>query len=228
MRNFLEERKIHSETLGFDLGELEQGTENWHTARAGVVTASKASLLLMGRDTQGRKTYIDELVASVATGQVKEEITAKALQWGKDYEQSAQDAYSAATFETVINHGFIYMDDSMRAGISPDGIISGQSKGLELKCPYSSGVWAGFAGRGFIKKEEAAQVQFSLLATDFDKWAFAKFDPRNIYCKKLHHIEIGRDEKMITKLRDGLESFIEDMDESLQKLGLNFGTQWES
>ena len=227
MRNFSEERKIHSETLGFDLGVLDQGTENWHKARAGVVTASKASLLLMGRKTQGRWSYIDELVASIATGQVKEEVTAKPLQWGKDYEQDAQDAYSAATFENVINHGFIYMDDSMRAGLSPDGIIEGQSKGLELKCPYSSAVWASFAGREFIKKEEIAQVQFSLMATDFDKWAFAKFDPRNVYCKKLHYVEIGRDEKMISDLRSGLDSLIEDMDSSLKKLGLNFGSQWE-
>lgn len=226
MRNFSEERKIHSETLGFDLGVLEQGEENWHRAKSGVISASKASFLLMGRETQGRRGYIDELVASIATGLVKEEINAKSLQWGKDYEQEAQDAYSAATFETVVNHGFIYMDDSMRAGISPDGIIKGQSKGLELKCPYSSAVWAAFAGREFIKKEEVAQVQFSLLATDYDKWSFAKFDPRNIHCKKLHHIEIGRDEKMISELREGLALLIEDMDESLEKLGLNFGSQW--
>lgn len=227
MRNFAEERKIHSETLGFDLSELEQGSPNWHLARSGVITASKASMLLMGRTTQGRLTYMDELVASVATGQVKEEITAKALQWGKDNEQDAQDAYSAATFETIITHGFIYKDDSMRAGLSPDGIIEGKPKGLELKCPYSSGVWAAFAGREHIKKEEIAQVQFSLMCTDFESWSFAKFDPRNVNCKKLHYIEIPRDEEMIKKLREGLKMFIEDMDKSLKNLGLEFGQQWE-
>jgi len=169
---------------------------------------------------------MDELIASIATGKVKEEITAAQLQWGKDYEQEAQDAYSAFTFETVNNHGFIYMDDSMRAGISPDGMIEGQEKGLELKCPYSSGVWAAFAGRGYIKKEEIVQVQFSLLATDYKSWSFAKFDPRNINCKKLHVVEIQRDEEMIDKLRTGLAEFIEDMDKALEVLGLNFGDQW--
>lgn len=227
MRDFKEESKIHSETLGFDLSTIEQGTEFWHRSRSGVVSASKAHYLLMGRKTAGRATYMDELVASVATGRVKEEIKAAALQWGKDHEQDAQDAYSAATFETVDNYGFIYKDDSMRAGISPDGMIRGKPKGLELKCPHSSAVWAGFAGRGLIKKEEVAQVQFSLLCTGYDSWGFAKFDPRNVNCKKLHFIEIQRDVKMIDDLDNGLSEFIEDMDKALDNLGLNFGEQWK-
>ena len=226
MRNFAEERRIHGETLGVDLSSMEQGSGDWHRARSGVVTASKASILLMGRKTQGRLSYMDELIASIATGRVKDEIKAAPLQWGKDYEQDAQDAYSAFTFETVINHGFIYKDDSMRAGISPDGMIDGQQKGLELKCPFSSGVWAAFAGRGEIKKEEVAQIQFSLLVTDYKNWSLAKFDPRNINCKKLHVVEIQRDDEMIDKLRKGLEEFIEDMDLALDVLGLNFGDQW--
>lgn len=226
MRNFIEEGRIHSETLGFDLSTVQQGTSDWHRSRCGVITASKAHYLLMGRGTLGRASYMDELLASIATGRIPEEISAKALQWGKDNEDDARDAYSAATFESVTDYGFIYRDDSMRAGISPDGMIQGKPKGLELKCPWSSSVWMAFAGRGQIKKEEVAQVQFSLMCTDYESWGFAKFDPRNINCKKLHFVEIQRDEEMITKLEKGLADFIEDMDEALDKLGLNFGEQW--
>lgn len=228
MRNFIEESKLHSETLGFDLSKIEQGSEEWHRSRAGVVTASKAHYLLMGRKTAGRATYMDELLASIATGRVHDEINAKPLQWGKDHEEEARDAYSAATFENVTDYGFIYRDNSMRAGISPDGMITGQPKGLELKCPWSSKVWMAFAGRGEIKKEEVAQVQFSLMCTGYESWGFAKFDPRNINCKKLHLVEIQRDEEMIEKLEQGLADFIEDMDEALNNLGLEFGQQWQS
>lgn len=226
MRNFTEESKIHSETLGFDLASIEQGTPEWHKSRAGVVTASKAHYLLMGRKTQGRATYMDELIAAVATGRVPDEINAKALQWGKDNEQDAREAYSAATFEVVTDYGFIYRDNSMRAGCSPDGMINGKPKGLELKVPWSSAVWAGFAGRGQIKKEEVAQVQFSLMVTGYESWGFAKFNPRNTNCKKLHYIEIERDEEMIANLERGLEEFVEDMDKALDNLGLQFGQQW--
>ena len=226
MRNFIEEMKIRSETLGFDLSKVEQGSTEWHISRAGVITASKAYLLLMGNKTLGRWSYIDELVASIATGKIAEEIKAKALQWGKDHEEAARDAYSSNTFETIEEVAFIYKDNSMRAGCSPDGLIAGMSKGLELKCPHSSAVWASFAGRNFIKKEEVAQVQFSMWVTGYEVWGFAKFDPRNTGCKKLHFIEIPRDEEYIKKLEEGYHSLVADMDESLKNLGLEFGSHW--
>lgn len=227
MRNFTEEQKLHSETLGFDLSEVEQGSSRWHRSRAGVISASKSHYLLMGRKTLGRQGYMDELVGSISTGLLPEEIKAKPLAWGKEHEPAACDAYSAATFETVDSIAFIYRDNSMRAGCSPDGMINGKPKGLELKSPWSSGVFSAFAGRGHIKKEEVAQVQFSLWVTDYESWAFAKFDPRNINCKKLHYVEIQRDEEMIAKLEKGYNEFVEDMDLMLDKLGMKFGQQWQ-
>ena len=268
----IELREKCSEILGFDLSKVEQGSEQWHFSRSGVVTASKAYILLMedalspfpddveikqvkrgvnqvelnGEEFTGTKaectawvrnklpkvksetklTYLDELVGQIATGLIPDEIKAKPLQWGKDHEESARDAYSAATFEAIEEEAFIYQDIKMRAGISPDGLIIGEDKGLELKCPWSSKVWCAFAGRGEIKKEEVAQVQFSLMITGFKSWGFAKYDPRNVNCKKLHYVEIFRDEEMIAKLEKGLSEFIADMDEALNQLGLSWGDQW--
>lgn len=268
----IELRNKCSDILGFDLSTVEQGSKLWHLSRSGVVSASKAYILLMedalapfpnnieikqikrgvnevtheGETFTGTKadctlwvrerlpkiksdtklTYMDELVAQIATGLIPDEISAKPLQWGKDHEEEARDAYSAATFEAIEEEAFIYQDERMRAGISPDGLIVGEDKGLELKCPWSSKVWCAFAGRGEIKKEEIAQVQFSLFITGFKSWGFAKFDPRNVNCKKLHYVEIFRDEEMIAKLEKGLNEFIEDMDKALNKLGLAFGDQW--
>lgn len=272
MRNFIEEQKFHSEVLGFELSEVEQGTDQWHRSRAGVVTASKASILLIkdfkapfpddveiikdgktntvvfeGKEfsstrkvdctdwvrdqlplikSEMKLTYINELVAAVATELLPEEIKAKPLQWGKDHEEEARQAYSGQTFEVIDDIGFIYQNDSMRAGISPDGLVRGKSKGLELKCPWSSSIFIGFASRGDIKKEEYIQCQFSMLVTDFSSWGFAKYDPRMKNCKKLHFIEIERDEDMIEELRQGLDDLLDDMDEALSVMGLEFGQQW--
>lgn len=225
-KDLIDLRNKCSEILGFDLSQVEQGSAMWHTSRAGVVTASKAHYLLMGRKTAGRASYMDELIASIATGLIPEEIKAAPLQWGKDHEEDARDAYSAATFEAIEEEAFIYQDTNMRAGISPDGLIAGEDKGLELKCPWSSKVWCAFAGRGEIKKEEIAQIQFSLMITGFKSWGFAKYDPRNVNCKKLHLVEVFRDEDIILRLEKGLGEFIEDMDEALKKLGLSWGDQW--
>lgn len=274
MRNFVEEQKFHSEVLGFELSEVQQGTPQWHRSRAGVVTASKASILLI-KDSRApfpddieiikngkvntvvfegeefistRKsdctewvrnqlpkiksemkiTYINELVAAVATELLTEEIKAKPLAWGKEHEEEARQAYSGQTFEIIDDIGFIYQNDSMRAGISPDGLVRGKSKGLELKCPWSSSIFIDFASRGNIKKEEIVQCQFSMLVTGFDSWGFAKYDPRMKNCKKLHFIEIERDEEMIADLRIGLEELLDDMDEALAVMGLEFGQQWGS
>jgi predicted phage-related endonuclease len=225
--NLLKIQLACSKRLGFDLSMTEQGSKDWQRSRAGVVTASKAYFLLMGRNTAGRQSYMSELVAQVATGLLPEEISAKPLAWGKYHEDAARDAYSAKTFERIEETAFIYQDQAMRAGISPDGLILGQNKGVELKCPWSSAVWVNFAGFGIIKKEEIAQVQFSLLVTGFKTWSFCKYDPRNINCKKLHVVDMERDEQMIEQMRQGLIEFIEDMDQALQELGLQFGQQWD-
>lgn len=274
MRNFVEEQKFHSEVLGFNLSEVEQGTPQWHRSRAGVVTASKASILLVkdaraplpddieiirdgklnyvtfeGKEfsstrksdctdwvrnqlppvkSEMKLTYINELVAAVATELLPEEISAKPLAWGKEHEEEARQAYSGQTFEVINDIGFIYENDAMRAGISPDGLVQGKSKGLELKCPWSSSIFIGFASRGDIKKEEFIQCQFSMLVTGFDSWGFAKYDPRMKNCKKLHFIEIERDEEMIENLRVGLDDILDDMDKALEVMGLSFGQQWGS
>jgi hypothetical protein len=274
MRNFIKEQEFHSEVLGFDLSEVEQGTDQWQRSRAGVVTASKASILLIkdarapfpedlevikdgkmntvvfeGEEfsstrkvdctdwvrnqlpplkSEMKMTYINELVAAVATELLPEEISAKPLAWGKEYEKEANQAYSGQTFEVIDDIGFIYQNDSMRAGISPDGLVRGKEKGLELKCPWSSSIFIGFASRGDIKKEEFIQCQFSMLVTGFKSWGFAKYDPRMKNCKKLHFIEIERDEEMIANLQQGLDDLLDDMDEALSVMGLEFGQQWGS
>jgi len=260
MRNFTEENLLHSETLGFDLSTLEQGTDNWHKSRAGVITASKAYILLMedkvapfpddieikaisrgvntvtfeGKEFTGTKaacvsfvrgllpmiksdakmTYMDELIASIATGLIPDEIKAKPLQWGKDNEEAARDAYSARTFETIEEQGFIYKDSSMRCGASPNGLIQGKKKGLELKAPYNSGVFIAFAARDIIKQSEIIQCQYSMWVTGYKSWGFAKYDPRNVNCKKLHVVEIMRDEVRIKKLKEGTKSIISEMDKA--------------
>jgi predicted phage-related endonuclease len=206
------------------VNEVELNGEVYQGTKADCTAWARNKLPKVKSDT--KLSYLDELVGQIATGLIPEEIKAKPLQWGKDYEEDARDAYSAATFEAIEEESFIYQDIKMRAGISPDGLIVGEDKGLELKCPWSSKVWCAFAGRGEIKKEEIAQVQFSLMITGFKSWGFAKYDPRNVNCKKLHYVEIFRDEEMIAKLEKGLAEFIKDMDEALNKLGLSWGDQW--
>lgn len=244
MRNFIEELAALHDLFPFDVPNVEQSTDNWHMLRFGVYTASNAKHLLLtkrgtksneyGTDytisppsTLGRKTYMADLVAAIASPRVPDDIKARPLQWGKDHEDEAREAYEALTFNSVRELPFIYKDVSMRAGASPDGIVDSINGGLELKCPWSSSVFIQFATADKIKHEERHQCQFNMWVSDLDVWHVAKFDPRMVNCKKLHKIEIERDENAMELFDEAIEIFTGEMDIMLAKLELEFGMQWQ-
>jgi len=245
MRNFIKELKDINHLFDFETTLVEQTSDDWHFLRFAVFTASNSKHLfstkrgakttIYGTDyniappsTLGRKTYMEDLVAIVGAPEVPTDIKAKPLAWGRDHESSAREAYKALTFNSVAELPFIYKDSSMRAGASPDGIIQNSSGiGLELKCPYNKGVYIKFATQDKIKHEERHQCQFNMWVSGLDMWHVAKFDPRMVNCKKLHMIEIERDENAMSLLDDAMGIFTEEMDLMLNKLGMEFGQQWD-
>ena len=62
--------------------------------------------------------------------------------------------------------------------------------------------------------------------SDLDVWHCAKFDPRMVNCKKLHMIEVARDNTAMQMFDDAIGVFIEEMDAMLSRLGMSFGQQW--
>lgn len=213
--------------LGFDpLSKANgQGSDGWATTKLGVPSASEASELLKGRDTDGYRSYLALKIAEVCTGKLKQ-ISASSLSWGKENEAAARSAYEFERNEKIHEIPFIYGDEFMRYGCSPDGIIR-DGLGLELKCPATSEVHIKSVCFDIIKKEYLLQCQFSMFVTGFDEWIFASYDPRmnkNLLYTKV----IKRDEKLMLKFEDKLAEFIEDMDTALEKAGFQFGDQWEN
>lgn len=226
--------------------KLEQGSQEWLKARLGVITASCAhdlvptitekEAVLSKKDgrvlhpakktvkfKEARNTYMNQLIAEVCTGKA-EELSAKPLEWGKVNEVAARAAYEFEASEKIDDGGLIYNLDK-RVGCSPDGIVKGKNKGLELKCPYSSKTHIDFLINGAIKDEYITQVQWSMWVAGFDEWAFASFDPR----MKSHmiHIEVvKRDEKMMSIFDEIVPQFIQEMDKKLKRLGVLWGSQW--
>jgi hypothetical protein len=208
--------------------KVEQGSEDCLKARLGVITASCAHDLLpsktgKGSFKQSRQTYMNQLIAEVCTGK-GEELNAKQLSWGKENEIAARAEYQFEAAEKVQDGGFIYGLDK-RVGCSPDGLVVGKNKGLELKCPYSTDTHIAFLLQGKIKDEYITQCQWSMWVAGFDEWAFASFDPR----MKMRMIEIQiikRDPEMMALFDEIVPAFIKEMDEALEKIGIPFGTQW--
>lgn len=254
------------------IDHIEQGSEEWHHARMGVITASRASeyssepklaplpdnhlyykdcnehfIKIGDRQFSGtnksnvtkearaslppiygdmRQGYMSELVAQVCTGLIPEEMSFKQCEWGKDNEDNARAYFEFETGLKVDEVAFIYRDDIKRFGVSPDGLINGKKIGLELKCPFTTKVFVEFATCDKIKKEYIDQCQYSMWVTGYDAWYFANYDPR-LKNKKLHYVLIERDQKFMDKYDKAETAFIKDMDSMLDKMGSEFGEQWQ-
>lgn len=179
-----------------------------------------------------RQTYMAELVAQVATGLIPEEMSFKQCEWGKDWEDVARAHLELALNVDVDVPAFIYKDDEMRFGISPDGLIKGLYKGkkvgVELKCPFTTRVYIEFLTCEKIKQMYIEQCQFSIWVTGYDAWVFANYDPRmKVKSKRLHHVLVERDQKYMDKYDNASIQFIKDMDKMLLKSGVEFKSQWD-
>lgn len=220
--------RLTIDRMGFDLSFEDQQSDRWHTAKLGVISASRAKDVIAAGRTKGsvgeaRNTYLLELIAEVATGQRKQ-ITAKALEWGNTHEDSCVGLVGfelGAEIETI---PFIYADDAMRYGCSPDGLI-GDRSGIEAKNPFNTAVYLDFVLNGKIKPEYIEQVQFSMFVTGREEWIFANHDPR-VKSYIMHSVKIERDEAKMATYTDAVGQFVYDMDQQLAKLGLTFGDQW--
>ncbi len=220
---------IKSKT-GIDINEIQQGSTDWLKLRLGVITASEAGKVISkprsGKTwTDTKKSYFYTLLAEICTREIVE-VSAKPLAWGKDNEEAARTLFEFTTDVMVAEVPIIYKDESLRTACSPDGLCS-DSRGLELKCPFTSRDFMKFRLGGFdaIKNEYMAQVQFSMWVTDKESWYFANYDPR-MKREGIHHVIVERDSKFMDEFDEFVPDFIEKMDLALAEIGFNFGEQW--
>jgi predicted phage-related endonuclease len=223
-QQYLDDLKTFEGKLGFDPSEVSQSSDEWHMMRLGVISASKADCLLAGTKTAKYNTYLNELIAEICTGRYNE-TTAASMQWGKDNELAALSAFEFHSGLEVYALPFIYKDESMRVGCSPDGMT--EQGGIEAKCPKTSKVHIDFLFDGVMKSEYVKQVQFQMWVTGTDSWTFLSYDPR---MKKnlLHSKLIERDEKTMKLLDEAAAEFTKKMDDKLKSQGFAFGEQWEA
>jgi hypothetical protein len=215
--------------FGFNPTDIAQGSDEWKWIKLGVISASNVHKVLI--NGKGRTTYMRELIAQVATAEMPE-ISSRHLEWGKNNELAARSAFEFSTGLNVYEVPFVFKElkidcplSNYRVGVSPDGLIAGESKGLELKCPSNSTVFLDFVLDGTIKKEYIAQCQFTMWALGLDSYYFACYDPR-MRGKMFHKVELVPDKKMFNKFDIEIPRFIKEFDQELSQLGIIFGSQW--
>ena len=215
-----------TDVFGFDPLEVPQGSPEWHLMKLGVLSASKADKIVAKKDSEGRKTYMASLISQVCTCVLPDEFSFKQTEHGHQYEPEARDALSVALgFVDIHELPFMYADDSMRYGISPDGIFDNTV--CEIKAPYNGENFFKFACFGATKSEWRWQRQFQIFSSGAERHIFAQYDPRAVLCQNLHYVETEADERDQKTLADAIPQFISDMDAALQSLGVTFGDHWK-
>lgn len=106
---------------------FEQGTEEWHAARCGLLTASEMKLIvtptLKVANNDKEKAHLYELLAQRVTGHVEPHYQSYDMERGNFDEEHARAKYSDE-YATVTECGFITNDRwGFTIGYSPDGLV---------------------------------------------------------------------------------------------------------
>ena len=200
------------------LGSIEQGTDEWFTARLGKVTASRVSDVMSKTKTgytAGRENYMSQLIAEILSGKKIDGFSNASMQWGTDTEPYARMAYEAIADVLVDEVGFIPHPVIKAAGASPDGLV-GDDGLIEIKCPNTT-THLDMMIAETIPKKYRDQMQFQMACTR-RKWCdFVSFDNRLPEDLQIFIKRVDRDDKYILEMETEINKFLAEMLEKMEK-----------
>lgn len=164
--------------------DCEQRSAEWHQARCGVATASRAAdvvaTLRSGGEAAARRDYRLQLAAERLTGRPQESGYVNAeMQRGTDLEPAARAAYEVLTGDVVQECGFIRSTVPALdgAGCSLDGYLGDFETLVSLKCPKTATHLRYLQEQRFPVEYEP-QMLHELLITGASAYHFLSFDDR--------------------------------------------------
>lgn len=172
---------------------IPQRSGEWFQLRKNRMTASNADKLLT---TRKLKTYISKIIAD-DTGCPPNEWMLR----GIELEPIAKARYELETGNIVDDIGFITYGDY--AGCSPDGLIRGQRKGIEIKCPKDE-TFEKVLVQNYLDEKYYAQIQMNMLITGYDSWDYVVYTDSPEFEKDIIIWTIQRDEIMVQRLEAGI------------------------
>lgn len=192
-----------------------QGSDEWHVARLGRVTASRVKDVMAqgrgGAPSATRKNYMMELLCQRLTGQRDEGFTSAAMQRGTDLEPVARSAYEIDKGVMVVETGLIEHPRITGFAASPDGLV-GDDGMLEIKCPLTATHVATMqSGKHDPQYEWQMLAQMACSGRD---WVdFVSFDDR--LPSELQYVcyRFERDFNRIRTMESAVVEFLEELDE---------------
>lgn len=189
----------------------DQGTDDWHQARAGIATASRFAdvmATIKSGEAASRRNYRIDLVVERLTGKALPTLQSFAMRQGIEREPDARMAYMVKTGAVVHQVG-LCRHDTIECGASPDGLIDTDG-GLEVKCPERSAHFEYLR----IKAEPPEytwQIQGGMWVCERQWWDFVSWNPDFPPHLQLIVRRIKRDEKAIAHLAAEVKKFMDEV-----------------
>ena len=198
---------------------IEQGTPEWHAERCGKATASKIADIIAttkSGPSTSRKNYLAQLVAERLTGTVAESYTNAAMQWGKDTEEQARQAYAFLRGVDVEPAPFVIHPAIPDSGASPDGFVG--SDGLvEIKCPFTA-THIDTILSGKVDSKYVTQMQWQMACTGALWCDFVSYDPRMPEHLAIYVKRVPRDGAVIAELEAAVRDFLSEVAKTVTAL----------
>lgn len=199
--------------------DLIQGTDEWHQARLGKVTASRVADVVAKTKSgwaASRANYEAQLIAERLTGHPTENFTNAAMEWGTATEAEARAAYSFLTDRDVEEVGFVTHPTIAESGASPDGMV-GEEGMVEIKCPNTA-THINTLLTGKIDGKYQTQMQWQMACTGRFWCDFVSYDPRMPERHRLFIQRVDRDQERIEELQEAVIQFLADMAAKIERL----------
>lgn len=198
---------------------MEQRSPEWYAARLGKLTGSRiADATTRTKTGASRANYMAELLIERLTGAPAPRFTNAAMEWGTQCEPEARMVYEFEQNVSVEEVGFIEHRHLVMAGCSPDGLV-GNDGLVEIKCPSTATHVDTLLGAP-IDERYVKQMQFQMGCTGRLWCDWVSYDPRVPLKLRMVIRRLPRDDKMIAKLDQEGEEFLEELAEKYRRLSL--------
>ena len=203
--------------------EMQQRSAEWIAARLGKITSSRFKDVLAKPQVKGAgvaETYMDALAWETIGRVPQHRVISRAMQHGINCEPKARRYYEQATGRKVEEVGFVQHPTERLVGCSPDGLV-GDDGIIEIKCPVSGAIHAGYVRHGPVAHK--AQIQGILWITG-RKWCdFISYHSHTPDLKlALHIVPDYRDEEYIERLASAVRNFRARLEETVDRLNNSF------
>lgn len=153
-----------------EIFDFEQGSDDWHKVRVGVITASNLSKVMAKGEGKTREDYLDRIVGERKSQHPVTTYKNTDMERGTVMEPEIREMYRAQTFDEMKQIGFGKRKlPRVTIGASPDCLV-GENGGVEFKSMNQAGMVKIFRTGRRPPPEHRAQIQGNMLVFGRQWW----------------------------------------------------------